>query len=178
MSWFIYRTGLHTDICTSSIIHLITMNTTASFVHRMLSTGDSIVPFILRLTAGIVMFPHGAQMMLGWFGGGGFDGTMHYLTGMQHLPWIAGFMVIMIQFFGSLLLVAGLATRAAALGMGIIFTGMIFSGHIEHGFFINWSGTQQGEGFEYHLLMLGICTSLIYAGGGRFSADRLLATRS
>lgn len=150
------------------------MNTTfSSFLNRLLGTDGSYTAFILRLTAGIVMFPHGAQMLLGWFGGSGFSGTMQYLTGMEGLPWIIGFMVIMIEFFGSLLLLAGAIIRPVAVAMIIIFIGMIMSGHLEHGFFMNWLGNQKGEGFEYHLLMLGICTGLIITGGGKYSVDSI-----
>ena len=131
------------------------------------------VALILRLTAGLVMLPHGAQLLLGWFNGFGFDATMNHFVTNEGLPWLVGFMVIMIQFFGSLMLILGIFTRLNALAMfGIVF-GMIFS-HTEHGFFMNWFGNQKGEGFEFHLLLLGICVSSMFLGSGKYSLDQKL----
>jgi putative oxidoreductase len=142
-----------------------------SFLRKTLITDNSSTALILRITAGIVMFPHGAQFLLGWFGGYGFTNSMNYLTNVAGLPWIIGFMVIVIEFFGSLMFFTGSFTRLAAISMFILVIGMIFSGHIEHGFFMNWMGNQKGEGIEFHLLMLGICAGLIVLGGGKYSID-------
>ncbi len=131
------------------------------------------VALILRLTAGLVMLPHGAQLLLGWFGGYGFEGTMNYFTTAEGLPWIVGFLVIMIQFFGSLMLVLGFFTRLNALAMFGIVVGMIFS-HTDYGFFMNWFGNQKGEGFEFHLLLLGICAGSMFLGSGKYSLDQKL----
>lgn len=131
-------------------------------------------PLLLRITAGIVMFPHGAQLLLGWFGGPGLSNSIQLLMSGSNLPWLLAVIVIMVQFFGSVFLLAGFFTRFSAFSMFIIFIGMIFSGHIEHGFFMNWFGNQRGEGFEFHLLMLGICASLIISGGGKYSVGQLL----
>jgi putative oxidoreductase len=57
---------------------------------------------ITRLSVGVVLFPHGAQKMLGLFGGYGFSGTMAYFTDTLHLPWLIGFSVILIEFVASL----------------------------------------------------------------------------
>lgn len=141
---------------------------------KMLQTTNDWYPLILRSTLAIVMWPHGAQLLLGWFGGYGFTGTMEYFI-QTGLPWVIGFLVILIQFFGSLFILAGLFTRLASFGMLVIGVGMIFSGHIEHGFFMNWFGNQQGEGFEFHLLLLGICAALILTGGGKLSIDKKLS---
>ena len=145
----------------------------SSYASKMLKTNNDIYPLILRLTIGIVMWPHGAQLLLGWFGGYGLNGTMNYF--MQNgLPWLAGFLVILIQFFGSIFILIGLHTRFSAFAMFVIGVGMIFSGHTEHGFFMNWFGNQKGEGFEFHLLLLGICATLFFTGGGKYSADKKL----
>lgn len=144
---------------------------------KLLNTTDGWAPLVLRLGAGVVMWPHGAQFLLGLFGGGGFEPSMDYLTGMQHLPWLVAFMVIMIQFFGALMLLAGLLTRVAALGMFGLAIGMMCSGHLEHGFFMNWMGNAKGEGIEFHLLLLAICAALVMEGGGRFSVDRKITVQ-
>jgi putative oxidoreductase len=130
---------------------------------------------IIRLTVGIVLFPHGAQKLFGWFGGYGFTGTMGFLTGMQHLPWIIGFLVIMIESVGCLALIAGFATRLLSIAVLVEFIGIIFAVHIKFGYFMNWAGvTGAGEGVEYHLLVLGLCLAAIISGGGKWSVDSLL----
>ncbi len=129
----------------------------------------------LRVTLGIVLFAHGAQSLLGWFGGPGFNATMQYLRDVPGLPWLLGFLVICLQFFGALLLLLGLGTRPVALAIFGMFVGMVLTSHLEYGFFMNWGGTQRGEGFEYHVLVLGMCAALTVLGGGALSLDRALA---
>jgi putative oxidoreductase len=133
---------------------------------------------IARLTLGIVIFPHGAQKLLGWFGGYGFNGTMGFLTGMAHLPWILALLVILIEFFGALFLIFGFATRLAAFGMFVNFIGIVVTSHLHNGFFMNWSNTPGvAQGFEYHLLVIGISLALLIAGGGKASLDAALTSK-
>lgn len=141
---------------------------------KLLATNNNIAITVIRVLLGIVLFPHGAQKLLGWFGGYGFTGTMGFLTGGAHLPYIIGLLVIIIEFFGSLMLIAGIATRFAALAIIILFIGIVFTSHIQNGFFMNWGGNQKGEGIEYHLLVLSIALALLINGAGRFSADRAI----
>jgi putative oxidoreductase len=130
-----------------------------------------------RLVLGLVLFPHGAQKLLGWFGGYGFAGTMGFFTGTMHLPSVIGFLVIVGEFFGSLLLVLGLGTRFAASSVSAILVGAVLTTHLQVGFFMNWFGAQQGEGFEFHLLALALAVPLVVWGGGRLSADSWLRDR-
>jgi putative oxidoreductase len=123
------------------------------------------------------MFPHGAQKLLGWCGGYGFSGTLGFLTKQMGLPTPLAAGVILIEFGAPLLLLAGLATRLAAFGIGAIMVGAIATVHASQGFFMNWGGTQAGEGFEYHLLALGLVGVLLIQGGGRLSLDRRLSPR-
>jgi putative oxidoreductase len=139
-------------------------------IRKLLATNDDILQLILRLTLGIVIFPHGAQKLLGWFGGGGFSATMQGMTGMG-LPAVIVFLVIMAESFGALGLITGFLTRFSAFGISVVMLGAIFTVHAKVGFFMNWMGQQQGEGFEYHLLVLGIALVLMIRGGGRFSVD-------
>ena len=132
---------------------------------------------ILRFTLGLVMFPHGAQKLLGWYGGFGFDGTMGFFTQTMGMPWLIAFLVIIGESFGSVALLLGLLTRLAAASFGIIMLGAITMVHLPHGFFMNWSGKQQGEGYEYHLLAIGIAIALMITGAGRWSADRMIAEK-
>lgn len=137
----------------------------------LFTSGNDWTGLILRLTLGLIIFPHGAQKLLGWFGGYGFTGTMNFFTGTVHLPWLIGLLVILIEFFGSLFLIAGLGSRLWAIAMIVLMLGIIFTSHVQNGFFINWSGTQAGEGFEYHLLAIGLSLALLFNGSGKFSLD-------
>lgn len=129
---------------------------------------DAASLFVLRLILFIVILPHGAQLLLGWFGGNGFTGTMNYFTQVAGFPYIIGLLVILIQFFSPLMLLAGIFTRINAIAILIIFTGMI-PYHLEYGFFMNWFGSQKGEGYEFHLLVIAIAAALMLKGGGQFS---------
>jgi putative oxidoreductase len=150
----------------------------SSTINRFLATDDGWVGTILRLTLGVVMFPHGAQKLLGWFGGYGFGGTMGFLTGTMHIPTPLAFLVIMAESLGSVALIFGAFTRLAALGIGANMVGAVLLVHAKVGFFMNWFGQQKGEGFEYHLLAIGIVLGLLVVGGGRLSVDRALTARS
>lgn len=141
---------------------------------KLFYTSNSWEGLVLRAFAGLVMFPHGAQKLLGWFGGYGFGGTMGFFTDTMDLPWIIAFLVIMIEFFGSLLLIAGLATRLVSATFIVLLLGIIFTSHLQNGFFMNWYGNQSGEGIEYFLLYLGICTSLLFTGSGKYSIDKTI----
>ncbi len=140
---------------------------------KLIATNTDIIPLILRLTLGGVMFPHGAQKVLGWFGGGGFSATLQGMTGMG-LPAAVVVLVMVAEFLGSIGLIFGFLTRIGALGILSVMVGAIFMVHRHHGFFMNWTGNQAGEGFEYHLLAIGVAIALLIRGGGAFSIDRAL----
>ncbi len=146
-------------------------------MRRLFATDEAWSGLILRLTLGVVMFPHGAQKLLGWYGGHGFAGTLGFFTDQMHIPWIVAFLVIIGESFGSVGLVLGLLTRFTAASLAVIMAGAVMMVHWPHGFFMNWSGKQAGEGFEYHLLVIGICLALILTGGGKWSADRMVAAK-
>lgn len=128
----------------------------------------------LRLGLGVVFFAHGAQKMLGWFGGYGFSATMGLFTGMLHIPAPLAFLAIAAEFFGGLGLILGLLTRIAAFGIGVNMLVAIVMVHGAFGFFMNWSGAQKGEGIEYHLLVLAMAVFLTIRGAGALSVDRAL----
>jgi len=150
----------------------------ANVLRRALATTDSLGPVALRATLAVTMFPHGAQKVLGWFGGHGWSGTMGFFTEQMGLPSPVAALTILIEFVGPLLLLAGLGTRAVALGFVAIMVGAVATVHGEYGFFMNWYGQQAGEGFEYHLLVIGAALALLFAGGGRWSLDRRLSDAS
>ena len=139
-------------------------------------TPDDYVLTITRLILGIVFFAHGAQKLLGWFGGFGFSGTMHAFTS-GGMPAALGLFVIFTEFFGGLGMITGLLARLSALGIIALMLGAISTVHAKTGFFMNWSGTQKGEGFEYHLLAIAVCIVILVKGAGALSIDRAIAER-
>ncbi len=143
-------------------------------LQKLVRTNESAGLTILRLVLGVVFFAHGAQKMLGWFGGYGFHGTMGAFTRMG-MPSPLAFLIIATEFFAALGLLAGFLTRIAALGIGGLMVGAISMVHAHNGFFMNWYGNQKGEGYEYHLLVLAIAVALLLRGAGSLSVDRALA---
>lgn len=139
---------------------------------RIVKTEDDRAALMLRLTLGVVMFPHGAQKALGWFGGGGIPGTLEFFSSAFGVPAVLALLVIAAEFLGSIGLIVGLFTRIAAAGIVAVMAGAVAMVHWQVGFFMNWSGAQQGEGFEFHLLAIGIGLALIVLGGGTASLDR------
>jgi putative oxidoreductase len=148
----------------------------ARLLERLLETPRDVGPTIARLALGLVMFPHGAQKMLGWFGGYGFAGTMGFFT-QSGIPTVFAFLAIMAEFLGSIGLIAGALSRIAALGIAVNMAVAIVMVHAPQGFFMNWFGNQKGEGFEYHLLAIGLAAIVMVKGAGRLSLDRWLSTR-
>lgn len=132
---------------------------------------------LLRIALGLVMFAHGAQKMLGWFGGNGFDGTMGFFTQQMGIPAAFAFLAIVAEFFGALGLIFGFLTRVAAFGIATVLIVAMFKVHVPNGFFMNWFGNQQGEGIEFFLLAIPMAATLIWKGAGAFSVDGWLASR-
>lgn len=145
---------------------------------KLIATDENQATVILRLVLGVVFFAHGAQKLLGWFGGPGFSGTMGMFTGYLHIPAPLAFLAIAAEFFGGLGLILGFLTRIAAFGITVNMLVAIATVHHSYGFFMNWTGAQKGEGFEYHLLVLAITAYLMIRGAGAFSVDRAIATAS
>jgi putative oxidoreductase len=143
----------------------------------LLWTNDSVVGLVLRITLAVVIFPHGAQKVLGWFGGHGFKNTLKFFVS-SGVPAPLALLAIAAEFLGPIGLALGLLTRVAAFGIGCVMLVAIATVHLRHGFFMNWEGNQKGEGFEYHLLALGIAISLIIMGGGIWSVDHILQVAS
>ena len=124
-----------------------------------------------------MIFPHGAQKVLGWFGGYGFSGTLGYFTGTLGVPALFAVLVFAAEFLGPIGLAVGAFSRVAAAGLVAVMTGAILLAHLPNGFFMNWTGAQAGEGYEYHLLVIGMSIALVIAGSGRWSFDRWLASK-
>jgi putative oxidoreductase len=139
-----------------------------------LRTDNSPAQFFVRVVLGVVMFPHGAQKVMGWFGGPGFVKTLHAFAAMGFPMWsVVALMVV--ESVGAMLLIVGFLTRLWAVGIGTSMTICMFTNHVQNGFFMNWFGQQKGEGYEYHILVIGICLALLIKGGGMLSVDRAVA---
>jgi putative oxidoreductase len=145
-------------------------------IYKLFRTDNDVATAIARLVLGVIFFAHGSQKMLGWFGGYGFSGTMGFFTGALHVPAIFAFLAIVAEFFGGLGLIFGFLTRIAAFGVLSNMVVAIAMVHSQFGFFMNWAGTQKGEGYEYHLLVLAVTVLLIIRGAGAASLDRLLSS--
>lgn len=144
---------------------------------KILYTEDSVAQLVLRLMLALVFFPHGAQKVLGWFGGDGFSATMGFFVDKAGIPWVLAFLAVLAESAGVLALLAGIFTRVAALGIAVNMIICAAGNHLKNGFFMNWMGNQQGEGFEFHILAVAISLALIISGGGKWSLDGLLFRR-
>ena len=148
-----------------------------NYLSKILATDGGFSSLALRVMLGIVIFPHGAQKVLGWYGGYGLEGTLGFFTQQIGLPTVIALMVIAGEFLGSLALITGFLTRFSAAGIAAIMFGAIVTAHWGNGFFMNWSGKQAGEGFEYHLLVIGMAVALMISGGGKFSLDQKITEK-
>jgi len=139
-----------------------------------IATNKDYALLFIRLILAIVIFPHGAQKLLGWFGGYGFSGTMNYFTRTREMPWLIGFLVILIEFFAPLALLSGLATRFCSAALACVMAGIIFTTFSNY-FFMDWFGNHKTEGYEFFLLAIGMSVALVLAGPGRLSLDARLS---
>lgn len=144
-------------------------------LQKLFETENRTGPVIVRVLLGLVIFPHGAQKLLGWFGGHGLEGTLGFFTQTMGVPMVIALLVIAGEFFGALGLITGFLTRLSAFGIFATMMGALLMVHWDNGFFMNWSGQQAGEGFEFHLLAMGMAVALMVSGGGRYSVDGWIA---
>jgi putative oxidoreductase len=141
-------------------------------------TSDDVACLVLRVLLAVVFFAHGAQKVLGWFGGRGLEATMAYFTKVQHIPVEFAVLAIAAEFLGPIGLFVGFLTRVAAFAIAVEMAVAVYLVHLKFGFFVNWSGKQPGEGFEYHVLVLAIAIALMINGSGRWSIDRMVSRRN
>jgi putative oxidoreductase len=142
-------------------------------LNKFFQTEDDVSVLIARLFLGVVILPHGLQKLLGMFGGYGFSGTVDFFVS-SGIPAAVAFLIIIGESFGAVGLIIGFLSRLAALGIALIMLGAILLVHIPHGFFMNWFGNKQGEGFEFHLLAIGLALVVLIKGGGKWSVDGAL----
>lgn len=142
---------------------------------KLIATRNHLTGLFLRLPLGTVMLYHGLQKAVGLFGGYGFAGTMQFFTDTVHIPWIIGFLTIVIETAGAVGLLVGFLGRVNALGTFAVMLGAMLTTHLPFGFSMNWFGNQPGEGYEMDLLIFGMSLTLLVVGSGRYSIDRLLS---
>ena len=140
-------------------------------------TTPDLVLFTIRLLLAVVIWPHGAQKVLGWFGGYGFRGTMGFFTKTMGIPAPLAFLAIAAEFIGPVALALGLFGRVAALGIATVMVVAATTSHLSNGFFMNWFGNQKGEGFEFHILAFALAVAIMIGGSGAFSVDYHLFLR-
>lgn len=113
----------------------------------------------LRLAVGLIFMVHGSQKLFGAFGGPGLANVVKMMGPL-------GYLVSIGEFFGGLGIVVGFLSRFSSASLIVIMLGAIATVHAKNGLFMNWSGKQAGEGFEYHLLVIGMCLAILIAGPG------------
>jgi putative oxidoreductase len=141
----------------------------------LIETDGEWVLMLVRVVLGVVIFAHGAQKLVGWFGGPGLSATLRTFRDQLRIPAALACLAIAAEFFGGLGLIVGLLTRVAALGVAVTITVALLAVHLKFGFFMNWFGEKPGHGIEYHLLVIALAAVLIVKGAGAFSIDAALS---
>lgn len=145
-------------------------------LRSLMQTSNDRIPMLARLALGIVIFPHGAQKVLGWFGGPGIDGALGFYTSMG-VPAFLGWLAMTIELVGGIALIVGILGRVAAFAVALDLVIAVIQMHWMVGFFMNWDGQRQGEGFEFHILAITLALIVIIRGSGALSLDRVIMTR-
>lgn len=147
-------------------------------LQRLIATKNDLIPLLLRLILGLVILPHGLQKAFSLFGGFGYSGTMQYFTDTLGIPYVFGLLAILAESVGGLMLIFGVLSRLAAFGIGVTMLVAVLTVHLPNGFFMNWLGNQQGEGFEYFVLAIGLALAVMVQGSGAWSVDRVLSAET
>jgi putative oxidoreductase len=143
-------------------------------LHKLIRTREDHLLTLLRLCLGLIFFAHGAQKVLGWFGGQGFSSSIGFFTQGLGIPAALGVLAIAAEFLGGIGLIFGMLTRLAAFGIAVDMAVAVILVHAPNGLFMNWSGNQRGEGFEFHLMAIAIAITLVARGAGAWSLARLI----
>jgi putative oxidoreductase len=145
-------------------------------LRALIQTSDDRIPMLARLALGIVIFPHGAQKLLGWYGGPGIDGALGFYAALG-IPAFLGWLAMLTEFFGGIALIVGICGRLVALAIAIDMIAAVMTLHWAVGFFMNWNSQLQGEGFEFHILAVTLALIVMIRGSGALSIDRALTSR-
>jgi putative oxidoreductase len=145
---------------------------------RIITTTNEWHWTLIRLAAGIMIFPHGLQKAFGLWGGRGLSAQLEYFQHHDHIPLVFAFLAIMAELLGGIGLITGFLSRIAAFGLLCNMTIGPFVSNVQYGMFLNWSGKQKGEGFEFHILAAAMALTIVARGAGMLSIDRLLMKKS
>ena len=143
----------------------------------LLSTENDITLLIARFVLAAIFLGHGTQKAFGWFGGMGFDRSLEFFQQTMSIPPALTVLVMFTELSAALGFLLGLCSRVAALGLMVVMLVAPFANHLYPRFFMNWTGTRGGEGYEYHLLAIALLAGIVYRGSGALSVDRLLTRR-
>ncbi len=149
-----------------------TIDTSNKITERSFSTlnTEALSWALVRVSAGLILVPHGAQKLFGWFGGGGLSGTAQFFE--QSLALYPGLLFAglagVTELFGGLLLALGLLTRLSAAAVVALMGYAAFIVHWGNGFF--WTA----GGYEYPLLWGLVALALVIRGGGALSLDKTI----
>lgn len=142
-------------------------------IKKLIRTSPEVAPFVARIFLGLVIFPHGAQKILGIWGGHGLSAMMESFQTWFGIPPFVSVLVAFAEFFGAIALVLGLFGRFMASSILLVMLGAIYF-VVNDFFFMNWYSQPRGEGFEFHLLAIGLAIIVIIRGSGKYSIDDLL----
>lgn len=145
---------------------------TTSIIKKSLTSTSTNSTLPLRLIAGIIFSAHGAQKLFAWFGGYGLEGTAQWMDSIGLSP---GYFMALgagsAEFFGGLLLLLGLFTRASGAVLAFTMIIAIFSVHFTNGLFMS------NNGYEFALALLGMSLALAIQGGGKYALDNVIAKK-
>ena len=141
---------------------------------KLIATPHDWGMFVVRVALAAVMFPHGMQKLLGWFGGPGLGNTVRFFSSGLGIHPAATTLVVLAESLGAVALALGLLGRFQALGIAAAMAGAVYYVHAGNGFFMNWSGAQAGEGYEFHVLAIAMALAVMVRGSGALSLDRLI----
>jgi putative oxidoreductase len=146
-------------------------------LRKLLSTPNDPTLTLARIILAMIFFAHGSQKMFGLFGGRGVAGTVEIFQQTMGIPAPLTILAMTAEVFGAVGLFLGLFSRVAALGVLVVMAVAPFANHLYPHFFMNWTGRQAGEGYEYHLLAIALIVTILARGAGWLSLDRALAGR-
>jgi len=143
-------------------------------LERLRQTDNNSASIILRISFSMMLLPHAVGKVFGAWGGMGFEKTMQHMTENMHIFYIFALLAIVVEFLSTLAIIVGYQTRINAFLLAIfMFVASTF--HFQHGFYMNWFGQKTGEGFEFHILSVGMMLALAVLGGGKYSLDRKIS---
>ena len=145
----------------------------------LLHTDSDYVYTFLRIIAGLIVFPYGMQKLFGWssapgFGAPGIKGSLEQFTA-RNVPKLIAWLIIIGQSLGSIALMSGFLGRIAAGGLFVVFTGALIV-HLPDGWTMNWFKEKDGEGIEYHVMLLALLLIVLIKGSGATSIDLWLTS--